>query len=111
MNVQKGFAVLALALVGLSASSSFASARCLGEAQIVAKVLSTEAVSSNKCLAKVQVSQLAENPTCAAILTEQDIEAAGILIPADNTQCLQGVGAELRTIVELKADGSIAQVR
>lgn len=99
----KGFSVLALALIGLA--SPMASAQCLGEAQVVAKIVSIEAITGGQCLAKVQVISSVENQLCP--LYANEIEARGIVTKADNFQCLDSVGGDIRRVVEVAQDGMI----
>ncbi|MEK6555382.1 MAG: hypothetical protein AABZ31_09090 [Bdellovibrionota bacterium] len=105
-------ALFSILLVLTGATSALAQANldkaqnCLGEAQIIATVESVGPVSSGLCRANVSdVRFFAENQTCPLSLA--DVVEKGILVRADNFQCMQSAGSEISGVIVLKADGSI----
>ena len=95
-------------MISFAHASSALTQNCLGEAQIIATIAFNEPASSGKCRATVQanVRFFAASQVCP--LSLNDVVSKGVLIPADNFQCLLQPGDEINGIIALDAAGNIS---
>lgn len=84
-------------------------ADCLGEAQIIAKIKSSEVTQDNgRCIVKIDLSQVSffqESMVCPLYL--EDIAEKGIDMSDRTSTCNFQKGEAISGIVELTADGRI----